>query len=49
MLVNRASTCANFRKVFARRFILYQSVNKRRVQRSTHVLLQVGASIKKCE
>ena len=32
MLANRASTGANFRKVFARRFILYQNVNKRRIQ-----------------
>ena len=42
MLADRASTGANFRKVFARRFILYQNVNKRRIQRSIHVLLQVG-------
>ena len=42
MLVNRASTGANLRKAIARRFILYQNVNKRRTQQLIHLLLQVG-------
>ena len=42
MLVNRASTGANLRKVIARRFILYPYVKKRRAQQIVHLLLQVG-------
>ena len=42
MLVSRASTGANLRKVMARRFMLYQNVNKRRTQQLIHLLLQVG-------
>ena len=46
MLANRASTGANFRKVFARRFILYQNVNKRRIQRFHTCTFTGRASIK---
>ena len=42
MLVNRASTGADLRKVIARRCVLYQDVNKRRTQQLLHLLLQVG-------